>query len=84
VRCRLSRGLRDGRVIFIAASASTTSQRIRDFSNAARSYAAIFDARFDERYRHILVSEEGGEPCATYFVRPRSRADLAGEPARAK
>jgi 4-hydroxyphenylacetate 3-monooxygenase len=54
------------------------------FRNAARSYAAIFDARFDERYRHILVSEEGGEPCATYFVRPRSRADLAGEPARAK
>jgi 4-hydroxyphenylacetate 3-monooxygenase len=70
-------GLRDGRVIYIGGERVDDVTTHPGFRNAARSYAAIFDARFDERYRDILVGEEGGEPCATYFVRPRSRADLA-------
>jgi 4-hydroxyphenylacetate 3-monooxygenase len=69
-------GLRDGRVVYIG------SERVEDvtehpaFRNAARSYARIYDARFEDRYRDILSYEEGGERYATYFLRPRSQADL--------
>jgi 4-hydroxyphenylacetate 3-monooxygenase len=69
-------GLRDGRVLYVGGERVVDVTTHPGFRNAARSYAAIYDARFDERYRDILVSEEDGERFATYFLRPRSRADL--------
>ena len=70
------KGLRDGRVIYVGGERVDDVTAHPGFRNAARSYAAIYDARFDERYRDILISEEDGERFATYFLRPRTRADL--------
>jgi 4-hydroxyphenylacetate 3-monooxygenase len=69
-------GLRDGRVLYIGGERVDDVTAHPGFRNAARSYAAIYDARLDERYRDILVSTEDGESFATYFVRPCSRTDL--------
>jgi 4-hydroxyphenylacetate 3-monooxygenase len=69
-------GLRDGRLIYIG------GEEVRDvtthpaFRNAARSYAALYDARFDPRYSAALTYEDGGERHAAYYLRPRTRADL--------
>ena len=69
-------GLRDGRRIFIG------GERVEDvtthpaFRNAAQSYARLYDARSDVRFRDVLTYEEGGERFATYFLAPRTREDL--------
>jgi 4-hydroxyphenylacetate 3-monooxygenase len=68
--------LRDGRTIYVG------SEEVRDvtthpaFAPTARSFARIWHARADSRFRDALVSEEGGEHFATYYLMPRSREDL--------
>ena len=68
--------LRDGRVIFIG------SERVDDvtthpgFRNAARSFAAIWDARREPAFHDVLSYEEAGERYPMYYLMPRSRADL--------
>jgi len=69
-------GLRDGRIIYVGGERVDDVTTHPGFRNAARSYARIYDARFEEAYRDILSYEEGGERYATYFLQPRSRADL--------
>ncbi len=66
--------LRDGRVVYIG------SERVDDvtthpgFRNGARSMAAIYDLkRADPRYSF----EENGERYSSYFLKARSREDLA-------
>lgn len=68
--------LRDGRVIFVGSERVEDVTRHPGFAPTARSFARIWDARFDPRYRPHLVSEEGGECFATYYLMPRSREDL--------
>jgi 4-hydroxyphenylacetate 3-monooxygenase len=74
---RYLEGLRDGRVIYVGGERVDDVTTHPGFRNAARSYARIYDARFEDRYRDILSFEEDGERYATYFLRPRSRDDLA-------
>ncbi len=69
-------GLRDGRVVYVGGERVDDVTTHPGFRNGARSYARIYDARFEDAYRDILTFEEGGERYATYFLRPRSRADL--------
>jgi 4-hydroxyphenylacetate 3-monooxygenase len=69
-------GLRDGRVLYVGGERVDDVTTHPGFRNAARSYARIYDARFENRYRDILSFEEDGERYATYFLRPRCREDL--------
>src|SRR5262249_51452892 len=70
------KGLRDGRVVYVGGERVDDVTTHPGFRNAARSYARIYDARFESAYREILSYEDGGERYATYFLQPRSRADL--------
>lgn len=69
-------GLRDGRVVYVGGERVDDVTAHPGFRNAARSYARIYDARFDDAFKDILTYEEAGERYATYFLQPRSRADL--------
>ncbi len=68
--------LRDGRVVYIG------GERVEDvtahpaFRNGARSYARLYDARSDPKYRDDLTYEENGERFAAYYLKPRTKADL--------
>jgi 4-hydroxyphenylacetate 3-monooxygenase len=70
-------GLRDGRVVYIG------KERVEDvtahpaFRNAARSIAAIYDLKADPANRDLLSFEEAGERHSLYFLRPKTREDLA-------
>ena len=69
-------GLRDGRVIYVGGEKVEDVTTHPGFRNAARSYARIYDARFEDATRDALTYEEGGERFAAYYLKPRSRADL--------
>jgi 4-hydroxyphenylacetate 3-monooxygenase len=69
-------GLRDGRVIYVGGERVDDVTTHPGFHNAVRSYARIYDARFEDQYRDVLSYEENGERFATYFLQPRSREDL--------
>lgn len=66
--------LRDGRVVYIG------SERVEDvtthpaFRNAARTVAGIYDMK---RADPAMSFEEDGERCSIYFLRPKTREDLA-------
>ena len=67
--------LRDGRVVYIG------SERIDDvtthpaFRNAARTVAAIYDRKFENK--DFMSFEEDGEHYSIYFLRAKTREDLA-------
>src|SRR2546430_9232176 len=67
--------LRDGRVVYIG------SERVDDvtthlaFRNAARTVAGIYDMKLANR--DAMSFEEDGERYSIYFLRPRTREDLA-------
>src|SRR5882757_902574 len=69
-------GLRDGRVIYVGGERVDDVTTHPAFCKAARSYAAIYDARLDSRYADALTYEEGGEHYAAYYLKPRNRKDL--------
>jgi 4-hydroxyphenylacetate 3-monooxygenase len=69
-------GLRDGRVIYVGGEQVDDVTTHPSFCKAARSYAALYDARIDPRYADALTYEEGGERYAAYYLKPRNRADL--------
>jgi 4-hydroxyphenylacetate 3-monooxygenase len=69
-------GLRDGRVIYVGGEQVDDVTTHPAFRKAARSYADLYDARFDPRYAEALTHEEGGERYAAYYLKPRNRADL--------
>jgi 4-hydroxyphenylacetate 3-monooxygenase len=69
-------GLRDGRVIYVGGEQVEDVTTHPAFRNAARSYAALYDARSDQRYRDALTYEENGERFAAYYLKPRSKTDL--------
>jgi len=69
--------LRDGRVVYIG------SERVDDvtthpaFRNAARTVAAIYDMKADPSNREAMSFEEDGDRHSIYFLRPKTREDLA-------
>ena len=69
--------LRDGRVVYIG------SERVDDvtshpaFRNAARTVAAIYDMKADPKNREAMSFEEDGERHSIYFLRAKTREDLA-------
>jgi 4-hydroxyphenylacetate 3-monooxygenase len=69
-------GLRDRRVVYIGGERVDDVTTHPAFRNAARSYARIYDARFDPCTREMLTYQENGERYAAYYLMPRSRADL--------
>lgn len=69
-------GLRDGRVIYVGGEQVDDVTTHPAFCKAARSYAALYDARLDSRYADALTYEEGGERYAAYYLKPRNREDL--------
>ena len=70
-------GLRDGRVVYIG------SERVKDvtthpaFRNAARTVAAIYDMKADPVNRETMSYEEDGGRHSIYFLRARTRDELA-------
>ncbi|MCP4327185.1 MAG: hypothetical protein GY791_01950 [Alphaproteobacteria bacterium] len=68
--------LRDGRVIYIGSERVTDVTTHAAFRNAANSYAATFDARFDPAHRDILTFEADGDRHAMYYLMPKNRRDL--------
>jgi len=70
-------GLRDGRVIYIG------SEQVKDvtthpaFRNAARTVAALYDMKADPSNREVMSYEEAGQRHSIYFLRARTREDLA-------
>ena len=73
---RYLEGLRDGRVVYIGGERVDDVTEHPAFRNAARSYARIYDARFEDPLGNALSYEENGERYATYFLRPHSQDDL--------
>ena len=65
--------LRDGRAVYVGGERVDDVTTHPGFRNAARSYAKVFDARFDPRFRDLLSYEEDGARHAMYYLRPRSR-----------
>lgn len=70
-------GLRDGRVVYVGGERVEDVTTHPGFADAARSYARIYDARDEPALRDVLTHEEDGERFAAYYLRPRSREDLA-------
>jgi 4-hydroxyphenylacetate 3-monooxygenase len=70
-------GLRDGRVVYIG------SEQVKDvtthpaFRNAASTVAALYDMKADPAHRDVMTYEEDGDRHSIYFLRPRTREDLA-------
>ena len=67
--------LRDGRIVYIG------SERVDDvtthpaFRNAARTVAGIYDMKLAQK--EAMSFEEGGERYSIYFLKPKTREDLA-------
>lgn len=68
--------LRDGRVVYIGGERVDDVTTHRAFRNAARSIAAIYDAKAAPENRDVMAFEEDGELYSSYFLRARSKEDL--------
>jgi 4-hydroxyphenylacetate 3-monooxygenase len=69
--------LRDGRVIYIGGERVDDVTTHPAFRNAARSIAAIYDAKAAPENRDVMAFEEDGELYSSYFLRAKSKEDLA-------
>ncbi len=68
--------LKDGRQVYLGRELVEDVTSHPAFREAARTFAGMYDRRLDPQHRELMLSEEDGETFATYFLRPRSRADL--------
>jgi 4-hydroxyphenylacetate 3-monooxygenase len=68
--------LRDGRVVYIGRERVDDVTGHPAFKNAAGSFAMIYDRKRAPEERELMVCEEDGDEFSSYFVMPRSRADL--------
>ena len=68
--------LRDGRVVYIGRERVDDVTSHPAFRNAAGSFAMIYDRKRAPGERELMVCEEDGEEFSSYFLMPRSRADL--------
>ena len=70
-------GLRDGRVVYIGGEQVTDVTRHPAFRNAAQSIADFYDFKADPARRAELTYEEGGERHSIYYMKARTKDDLA-------
>ena len=68
--------LRDGRVVYIGCERVDDVTSHPAFKNAAGSFAMIYDRKRAPEERELMVCEEDGDEFSSYYIRPRSRADL--------
>lgn len=68
--------IRDGRAIYIGDERVEDATEHPAFAEAARTYAAIYEMKRNEKNLDILSYEEGGARHSTYFLQPRSKDDL--------
>jgi len=68
--------LKDGRRIYIADELVTDPTSHPAFEKAARTFATLYDCKADPKLADDMTYQENGETFSTYFMRPRSKADL--------
>lgn len=68
--------IRDGRTIYVGQEKIEDATTHPAFCNGALTYAALFDAKADPKYRDLMTYEENGERFSAYYLRPRSQEDL--------
>ena len=68
--------LRDGRRVLLGDEVVEDVTTHPAFRNAASTFAQVYDRRTSPEFRDLMVCKEDGEQFATYFLQPRSRADL--------
>jgi len=69
-------GLRDGRVVYIGAERVDDVTTHPVFAEAAKTVAALYDAKSAPENRDVMSFEEGKQRYAMYYLKPRSRDDL--------
>jgi 4-hydroxyphenylacetate 3-monooxygenase len=69
--------LRDGRVVYIGSERVTDVTTHPAFRNGARSMAAIYDMKADPANREVMSVEENGQRYSGYFLRAKTKDDLA-------
>jgi 4-hydroxyphenylacetate 3-monooxygenase len=73
----LLRRMRDGRSVYIGAERVADVTRHPAFRNAAGTIAGLYDLKADPANRDALTFEDGGERHALYWLRCRTREELA-------
>lgn len=68
--------LRDGRVIYIGDEPVEDPTAHPAFRNMAATYAKLYDLKSAPENLDLMSYEEDGERYATYYMKPRSQADL--------
>src|SRR3978361_320305 len=68
--------LRDGGVVYVGRERVADVTTHPAFRNGAQTVAAIYDMKASAEHRDELSFEESGESYSSYFLRPRTRADL--------
>src|SRR5437762_3246407 len=68
--------IRDGRRVYVGGELVEDVTAHHAFRNAARSFATIYDRKRAPEHREVMTFEEDGEAFSSYFLLPRTRADL--------
>jgi 4-hydroxyphenylacetate 3-monooxygenase len=71
------KGLKDGRVVYVGAERVEDVASHPGFRGAANSLAALYDWKADPAQHDVLSFAEDGDRYSMWFLRPRSREDLA-------
>lgn len=68
--------IQDGRKIYVGSERVVDATAHPAFASGAKTYAELYDLKFDPANRDILSFEENGERYPMYYLQPRSQADL--------
>jgi 4-hydroxyphenylacetate 3-monooxygenase len=68
--------IRDGREIYVGAERIGDQTAHPAFADGARTYAALYDMKADPANRDVMTVEENGERYSTYYLPPKTPADL--------
>ena len=69
-------GLRDGRAVYVGRERIDDVTTHPAFCHGAETVAAIYDMKRDPANLDVTSYEEDGEQFSSYYLRPRSQADL--------
>jgi len=70
-------GLQDGRTVYIGGEKVDDVTQHKAFRDAAATYAALFDFKADPKNHDLMSFEADGDRHSMYFLKPRTREDLA-------
>ncbi|MED5392085.1 MAG: 4-hydroxyphenylacetate 3-hydroxylase N-terminal domain-containing protein, partial [Pseudomonadota bacterium] len=68
--------LKDGRVIYVGDETVVDPTTHPAFDRIANTYAALYDLKKAPENLDLMSYEEKGERFSTYFLKPRTQADL--------